>query len=341
MASRLGTKPRRYLNELLIGGYRLDRLLGVGGFAAVYHARRFDGAEAAVKILLSDDEQAAKRFSREIKVMQSLPESPMLVNYLGQGRTHDGRPFLVMECVDGPTMAKGMRGRPYLPQNEATVITYQLTLALEALHRFGIVHRDVKPNNVLLAPDGLVKLFDFGLVLDAEGMLRLFEEEDILAGADFSEDIERGAIAGTPEYMAPEQLTVALSGESPMGILGSSADVFSVGIILYRLLLGRLPFPMRRGKGKMTAQRVRAYMDQRTEEINRLRRPPQTDPALWSIVTRALCAAPQDRQPDSKALSADLYGYLVLGSGTRRQDGEATQITAGIFPYRYRRDDNR
>lgn len=328
MAGRLDINPKRYLNQLLTGGYRLDRLLGVGGFAAVYHARRFDGTEAAVKILLSNAEQANKRFGREIKVMQSLPESPMLVQYLGRGFTRDERPFLVMEHVDGPTLAQGMRTRPFLPQDEAAVVLYQIALALEALHRYGIVHRDVKPNNVLMAPDGLVKLFDFGLVLDAEGMLRLFEEEDILAGGDFAEDIERGAIAGTPEYMAPEQFTVALSGESPVGQLTPATDVFSVGVILHRLLTGRLPHALRRGRGPLTTKTVLQYMKERAVAIERLRKPPQVDRALWSIAVRALQGYPKARQHDSKALSSELFGYLVLGTGTKKQEGDATQVTS-------------
>lgn len=335
MPGRLSVSPKRYVNHILTGGFRLDRLLGVGGFAAVYHARRFDGSEAAVKILLSDAKQAIKRFNREIKVMQSLPESPMLVRYVDRGITDDERPFLVMEYVGGPTLAQNMRARSFLPPDEAAVVLYQLALALEALHRFGVLHRDVKPNNVLMAPDGLVKLFDFGLVLDAEGMLKLFEEEDILDGFEFSEDIERGAIAGTPEYMAPEQFTVSQRGGNPVGNLTPATDVFSVGVILYRLLTGKLPLPMRRGKRPLTTKVVKKYLLERSRTIERrLHRPPHVDRALWSIVMRSLCTDPSARQPNSKALSTDLFGYMVLGTGTRRQDGEATQVTVGVVPTR-------
>jgi serine/threonine-protein kinase len=331
MPGRLSVSPKRYVDHTLTGGFRLDRLLGVGGFAAVYHARRFDGTEAAVKILLSDAKQAIKRFNREIKVMQSLPESPMLVKYIGRGMTDDERPFLVMEYVGGPTLAQSMRTRPFLPPDEAAVVLYQIALALEALHRFGIVHRDVKPNNVLMAPDGLVKLFDFGLVLDAEGMLKLFEEEDILEGFDFSENIERGAIAGTPEYMAPEQFTASQGGGNPVGNLTPATDIFSAGVILYRILTGELPLPMRRGNRPLTTKAVKRYLRERSRMLERrLTRPPHVDRALWSIVFRALSTDPADRQPNSKALSSDLFGYMVLGTGTRRQEGEETQVTSGV-----------
>jgi serine/threonine-protein kinase len=338
MSTGLSVTPRRYLSQILTGGRRLDRIVGLGGFAAVYHARCFDGSEAAVKILLSRAKQAVKRFRREIKVMQSLPASPMLVRYVDQGLTEDGRQFLVMEHVDGPTLAQAMRTRPTLPVDEAAVVLYQIALALEALHRFGIVHRDVKPSNVLLAPNGLVKLFDFGLVLDAEGMLRLFEEEDILEGVDFAEDIERGAVAGTPEYMAPEQFTSALGGGSPAGHLTPATDVFSVGVILYRLLTGKLPLPLERGKGPLTTKAVLAYLRQRSRAIDgKLERPEHVDRALWSIATRALATDPAERQPNSKALSSELFGYLVLGTGTKRLDDSATQVTAGS-PIPVRRD---
>jgi len=340
MATRLSVSPKRYIGHILTGGFRLDRVLGMGGFAAVYHARRFDGTEAAVKILLSDAKQAIKRFHREIKVMQSLPESPMLVQYINRGITDDGRPFLVMEYVGGPTLAQNLRTRPFLPPDEAAVVLYQIALALEALHRYGIVHRDVKPNNVLMSPDGLVKLFDFGLVLDAEGMLKLFEEEDILEGFDFSEDIERGAIAGTPEYMAPEQFTASVGGKSPLGHLTPATDIFSVGVILFRLLTGKLPLPMKRGKGPLTTKAVKAYLQERSNVIERrLTRPPQVDRALWSIIVRALSNDPIERQPNSKALSGELFGYLVLGTGTRRSDGDATQVTASVKPLPFPKED--
>lgn len=328
MGGRLKTSPKKYLKRILTGGYRLDQVLGVGGFAAVYHARRFDGTEAAIKVLLSDSKQARKRFLREIKVMQSLPESAMLVGYRGHGVTDDYRPFLVMEYVDGPTLAQGMRTRPMLPPDEAAVVLYQIALALETLHRYGIVHRDVKPNNVLMSPDGLVKLFDFGLVLDGEGMLKLFEEADILTGCEFAEDIERGAIAGTPEYMAPEQFSSALEGGSPMGNLTPASDIFSVGVILYRLLTGRLPLTMNRGRGPLTTRRVMAFLKERTRHIEgKLTQPPHVDDSLWSIVVRALSTNMQDRQQSSRALSSELFGYLVLGTGTRTQEDTVTQIT--------------
>jgi serine/threonine-protein kinase len=211
-----------------------------------------------------------------------------------------------------------------LTPDEACVVTYQISRALRALHRYGVVHRDVKPANVLMAPDGIVKLFDFGLVLDSEGMLRLFEEEDILAGADFAEDIEKGAVAGTPEYMAPEQFQDALSAHAGSRMTSTTADVFSIGVILYRLLVGSLPHPAppRSARPRSTGQLL-AYLRARASIIGALRRPPRVEPSLWTIITRALATTPERRQPDAKALGGELYGYLTEGTGTQTHGLEA------------------
>lgn len=329
MSERISVHPRRYLEHLLVGGYRLDRILGIGGFAGVYHARRFNGTEAAIKILLSEDPQAIKRFNREIKVMQSLPESPHLVRYIGHGETEDERPFLAMEYVRGQTLSQKLKAQPQVFQEKAAVVLYQISLALQALHRYGIVHRDVKPNNVLMEEGGVVKLFDFGLVLDSEGMLKLFEEEDILAGRDFAEDIERGAIAGTPEYMAPEQFSSALNGGTPMGKLTPATDIFAVGVILFRLLTGHLPLKIHRKGRPVSSKDIKKYMRERTRIIRKgLPKPECTDNALWSILSRALSEHPSSRQPNSQALSSELDGYLTLGTGTRYQEEIATQVTS-------------
>ena len=330
MSRRLAVDPSVDVGQSVGEGLVLERVIGVGGFAAVDRAGLAGGAAAAVKICLSDSAQALRRFRREVKVMLSLPPSPHLVRLLGHGTTSDLRPFLAMEHVRGPTLSQGLKLRPVLSPDEACVVTYQVALALQSLHRYGVVHRDVKPSNVLMAPDGLVKLFDFGLVLDSEGMLRLFEEEDILDGSDFADDIEKGAIAGTPEYMAPEQLDDALAHGRRPRRTGPAADVFSAGVILYRLLTGSLPFAKRGGRagGLKTSEEVLAYLTSRSAAIERgLARPTRIDGALWSILTRALATSPEHRQPDAKTLSADLFGFLTEGAGARSLDGPVTQVS--------------
>jgi serine/threonine protein kinase len=300
-----------FSGQLLGGRYFVDRPIGKGAFAIVYHAITQDGDEAAIKISRIDEKAATFRFNREVKVMESLPASPHLVKYKSHGKTQEGRLFLAMEFVPGPTLADGLRTRPILSPEEAAACVGQIALALQTLHRFDIVHRDLKPSNVLLASDGLVKLFDFGLVLDSQRMLRMFESQDILRGQDFAEEIERGIVVGTPEYMAVEQFEDAkASGRSRQTCPAS--DVFSAGVILYRLITGRVPFPMRYRSSKPTTKEIVDYLEWRTRiTALDLVCPPNVDGALWNILSRALSTTPWLRQRDGKALADELFNYVL------------------------------
>ena len=232
-----------YVGKLLGDRYLVKRPVATGAFAIIYHAVNDAGQEVAIKISRTDEESALFRFDREIKVMESLPSSPQLVGYRSHGTTPDGRLFLAMEYVSGPTLSDWLRARPVLTTTEACACVGQIALALQNLHRFKIVHRDLKPSNVLLSSDGLVKLFDFGLVLDPDGMLQMFETEDILGGRNLAEEVERGMLVGTPEYMPSEQFEDAKTDGPPSRTCPAS-DVFSAAVILYRLITGDLPFPM-------------------------------------------------------------------------------------------------
>jgi serine/threonine protein kinase len=320
-----------YTGQLLGGRYFIDRAIGQGAFAIVYHAITEHGEEAAIKISRTDDRAAIFRFTREVKVMESLPSSPHLVAYKSHGTTPDGRLYLAMEYVPGPTLADGLRSRPVLAPDEAAACVGQISLALQTLHRFQIVHRDLKPSNVLLAKDGLVKLFDFGLVLDSQRMLRMFESDDLqsMRGQDFAEEIERGIVVGTPEYMAVEQFEDAKATGLERRQTCLASDVFSAGVILYRLITGRVPFPMRfRGK-KPTTREIVDYLQFRTRITTLdLIVPPEIDGPLWNILSRALSNVPWMRQPNGKALADELFGYLLQ---TRRaSDARPTPLAAPI-----------
>lgn len=328
MGKSVHPDDEQYLGRILDGSYFLDTVIGRGAFASVFHAWTGEQDEVAVKILRAHERLAEVRFIREIKVMQSLPESPHLVSFKGTGTLPDGSPFLAMEFVDGPTLRDGMRARQIFSPDEAAVIVYQIALALQPLHTYGVVHRDLKPSNVLMAPDGTVKLFDFGLVLDSHGMLKLFEEEDILIGCDFAEDIEKGIIVGTPEYMGIEQFDDAHLEEQDDRETSPSSDVFSAGVILYRLITGCFPFPMKLAGKRPTRNDLMSYLRLRSSvtEID-LWRPPQVDAALWSIMARALDRNPWARQPDSAALGDELFGYMTEGTGTSKIGAPATVLS--------------
>ncbi len=312
MESRQVEDTLGFVGKLLGDEYFVDGAIGKGAFALVYHAITEDGREVAIKISQIEKRAAIFRFNREIKVMELLPLSPHLVAYKRHGKTADGRLFLAMEYVPGPTLSDGLRSRHVLGPEEAAACVGQIALALQTLHRFSIVHRDLKPSNVLLASNGLVKLFDFGLVLDIQRMLRMFETSDILRGQDFAEEVERGIVVGTPEYMAIEQFEDAKNaGQAPRQTCPAS-DVFSAGVILYQLITGRGPFPMRYRGSRPTTREIVDYLQWRSRiTAIDLVPPPEVDGDLWNIISRALSTVPWMRQQNGKELSNELFGYLA------------------------------
>jgi serine/threonine protein kinase len=196
------------------GRYRLERPLGRGGMATVYlaHDEQLDRA-VAVKLLaenLADDATFRKRFLREARLAARLSH-PNVVNIYDAGETEDGRPYIVMEHVQGMTLADLMRQRGRLSAAEAAGLAVQACRGLAHAHAAGLVHRDVKPQNLLLGPGGTLKVADFGIARAAETTALT----------------QAGTVLGTAAYLSPEQAT----GEE----VTSAADVYSVGAVLYQL----------------------------------------------------------------------------------------------------------
>lgn len=316
MSSIDSADPDVYLGQFLDDKFFIDRHIGRGAFATVFHAHSANNTPVAIKILHTTESLAHLRFIREIKVMQSLPQSPYLVEYIDHGKLPHGGAYLAMEYVDGPTLRDKMLEGTMSP-DQACVIAYQIALALQPLHRYGIVHRDLKPGNVLMAPDGTMKLFDFGLVLDSEGMLKLFEEEDFLQGRAFSEDVEAGVIVGTPEYMSVEQFQDAALDNAQLRQTSQSSDIFSLGVILYRMICGRYPFPMRARGKRPTKKEFLEYFIMRSKlGVRDVPRPKGIDDALWSILQRSVGAVVDKRQPDGNSFAEEMAGYIESGKGT-------------------------
>lgn len=216
---------------VLAGRYTIGRFLGAGGSGQVYaaHDRKL-GREVAVKLLRQErvSEVTLKRFRREVVLAQEV-SSPRLVRIHDLGDSEHG-PFLSMELCEAETL-KARISRGPLPLEEAIRITSEILEALQAIHAVGIVHRDVKPSNVLLDASGSVKLADFGLAFRP--------------GSDESRLTRTDGLVGTLEYLSPEQAL----GED----LDPRTDLYSLGVVLYEMLSGKLPFAGRSAIGAVVA----------------------------------------------------------------------------------------
>jgi serine/threonine protein kinase len=205
--------PVTAVNDVLVGRYRLVRLLGRGGMSDVYEA--FDessGRGVAVKIVRSSDPEFGRRLAQEARALESF-EHPGLIRLLDVGAVDD-QPFLVMELIVGQTLAQRLREGP-LSSRETADLGARLAGALAYVHQRGVIHRDVKPSNVLLSANGEAWLGDFGVA-------KLHEASAMTS---------TGSTMGTVSYMAPEQLEDSQ--------VGPSADIWSLGVILLECLTGQ------------------------------------------------------------------------------------------------------
>ncbi|SRR5712691_4514699 len=324
------TQPR-----LLGGRYELDGVVGRGGMAEVYRARdlRLDRI-VAVKTLREDlarDQTFQARFRREAQSAASLNHPSIVAVYdTGEDTTPTSHvPFIVMEYVDGRTIRDLLRDDRRLLPERALEITDGVLRALDYSHRHGIVHRDIKPGNVMLNRQGEIKVMDFGIaraISDAQATMT-----------------QTAQVIGTAQYLSPEQAR----GER----VDSRSDLYSVGCLLYELLTGRPPFT---GDSPVAI----AYQHVRENPIP----PSRVDPELpaWAdpIVLRAMAKDPGERYQSAAEMRSDiqraLSGYPVGaqmhptstyvgpgGPGTRRMDPlGATALqgagpTGGIPPYQY------
>jgi serine/threonine-protein kinase len=210
----------------VLGNYRVTAALGHGGMGTVYRAtHRLLDSPAAIKFLRSDlahNEDVVERFFTEAKAASAI-QHPGIIEVYDFGHTPEGRPYLVMELLEGVTLAKRLQQRTRLSEAEAIGIIRGIAGALRAAHAKSIVHRDLKPDNVFLVPDSgseRVKVLDFGIA------------KLLLGGNGHT---QTGALMGTPLYMAPEQARTA-------NAVDHRCDLYSLGCILYELLTGAPPF---------------------------------------------------------------------------------------------------
>src|SRR5438270_8025684 len=209
------------VGEVLSDRYELEELVGSGGMSSVYRAHdRVLDRRVALKILhrhFSDDDEYVQRFLREARTVASLSH-PNIVAVIDRGE-HDGQQFIVLEYVAGENLKRLIERNGPAPVERALELAIQIARGLMCAHDRGLVHRDVKPQNVLLNGDGQAKVTDFGIArsVGIDGMT------------------QTGTVMGTSNYIAPEQA----SGQG----VDAQSDVYALGVVLYELLAGEVPFP--------------------------------------------------------------------------------------------------
>ncbi|HEY1549031.1 MAG TPA: serine/threonine-protein kinase [Kofleriaceae bacterium] len=210
----------------VVGDYRIDSTIGIGGMAAVYQATQpVIGKRVAIKVLhRTKTESALNRFIKEARAV-NLIGHPNIVDVFGFGMTDNGRPYLVMELLVGETLAVRIKREP-ISVAETCETLIEVAHALEAAHEAGVIHRDLKPENIFLATRRhlrSVKLLDFGIA-------KLLDEQPGVRG----DDTRPGILIGTPKYISPEQVRGAQ--------LDGRADIYALGVVAFELLAGRAPF---------------------------------------------------------------------------------------------------
>jgi serine/threonine-protein kinase len=283
------------LGKVIAGRYRVVGLIGDGGMCSVYRAEdRERQTPIALKVLPRDraaEPDMAARFRREAMLGKRIAH-PHVVGITDSGSLEDGSLYLAMELLEGRSLADLLEdGR--LPARRAVDIAQQMLSALESAHALGIVHRDIKPGNVVLVKSGKkdhVKLIDFGIATNDRAAIKL-----TVAGTAF----------GTPEYISPEMA---------MGVpVDARADLYSVGVVLFQMVTGQLPF-----SAQDTKALLRAHVQEPPPQPRAVAPEAQLPAALEEIILRALAKLPEERFSSASAMRQALEG-LALPQPTHRR----------------------
>ena len=267
--------------QTLSNRYEIKEILGAGGMGVVFRAYDRELQEAvAIKTLKPEvmDPQSVERFKQEIRLARKISHRNVVRNYdLGES---DGMLYITMEYVEGTSLEKLLRQRGRLPIGVALTVAKQLLRALEAAHEMGVIHRDIKPQNIVVEPNGLVKVMDFGIARLAESKQQ--EAKGLTAV---------GSVIGTPQYMSPEQLMA--------GDLDARSDLYAAGAVLFECLTGKVVFDAPTMPALILAQVEEVPPDPRT--LN-----PAIPHDLALIVLKALEKTPQARWASAAEFSEAL-----------------------------------
>ncbi len=291
--------PLSRVGSRIAGKYQIVRVIGEGGMGAVFEARHVQmDRRVAIKMLRSEfvrDHGAVERFLREARTVASIAHKS-IVQVLDFGEAEDGTPFIVMTYLDGHSLAEQLYRRGRLSELEAVQILSPIAAALERAHRHGIIHRDVKPENIFMARDTDVRerpvLVDFGVA-------RLRGESEAIHAS------QGGAVTmlGTPAYMAPEQI-------SGTGMVDARTDIYGMGVALYELLTGASPFQREGAQATM-----QAIMTEGVRSPSRI--VPTISPAMEAVTLCAMARDPQHRFESMEALQHALQDVLLEPAGSQ------------------------
>jgi serine/threonine protein kinase len=274
--------------------YRLDEEIGHGGMATVWRARDLHrDRDVAVKILdrpMTNDPTTVERFRREAQTMTEL-DHPNVVHVFDYGTDGSGKPFLVMELVNGRSVRAVIADGP-LPVRQVVAIGEQVCAALGAVHAAGVVHRDIKPDNIMVTPMGIVKIMDFGIARLPDAT-----QAQLTAASD---------VIGSSLYIAPEQ--------TQGGRVDARADLYELGAVLYEMLTGSPPF-----SGKSALMLIHQHRYEKPRPPRKLRR--DIPRGLNRLVLDLLAKDPADRPADAETVRAR------LGAVTQQMKRRQTMVS--------------